>query len=1313
MASLDKLAIRNIRSFDNNISIIQFYSPLTVIVGQNGSGKTTIIECLNYITTGNMPPNTKGGAFVHDPKLVNEKDVKAQVRLRFRDAKKDRYNVVRNLQVTTKKGGNLSMSTLEGILQFDKEETDAVGAKRKRNTTISSRCAEIDTEIPRLLGVSTSILENVIFCHQEDSNWPLSEPAKLKTKFDNIFEATKFTKALKHIKDLHKDRVADSKADKVRLEGLKEDQKRAQEIRDRKANLEADRGDRDAERQSLEKKAEAMAKANGQLAESRNQFYHRLAMAEALENQQKLLEDNMQKLQKNMTVMEETDEALEVQKADFNKHLKAQQAASEALGHDLAEKKKARSKNGERYQAQYARREVLQDKKKSHVDAMEARKKLVQTISSQSNLRGFDVDSLDEAQVKEFVAKLNAQVEKADNEYQRQKDEARAEMLELDNRHSDAQAEVKSKRMELQTQEQNIRKTNQEVKKLEDEIGENNTSERDLDAAQKAFDDAKKQKDDFAASMKAADLDQQLKEIGVKLREAELSKDDANDELSGLNKHADDRARLYLKEEERGTKKAGLQTLLDKSNEVMQKYTGRGVDGDNLEREVDRLVQAKEDELSEAKRAQSQEERQLQQLEVHLSSKRSQLAAKQKDVDEVDAKIKAALAEHGDEYASLQELIKELEKNVAIENENIMHAAGNIRFLDKILGAGHSAHKCATCNRELDEDEMPEFEQQIERVKETYRKYQTDDAREQLEKLKKDLSDMKVLRAKEEEVEQLKDDQMANLKTVIKTEEAQQRAKRAVIEEKAAEVEAKEREVKDLAVLKRNSIETARINADIKSLDREIQGLYEDLASSGNTRSADDVKASIKALNDEIAKFKAELKAITERQNADRGEQSKLERDFHRNELLLHEQKQKFEQSQARSQRLAELKRAGAEALANVERIKAQLTEATNAQKLANTALEEMRVEHDRRLGTSERHASSLRKFKSQLQDAGEKVQKWIRDGGDDQLVDCEDQMKHLKSQLQKLDDEMTKLEAEKASVDRAVQQAKITERNLDDNLQWRDYNKQVEKIKEKIKAEELGKMLEQKRKYDTEYETAKRRENEINGKIQHLRGVIEGLRDQIDNLMTDLKTQYNDIDQRYHTELIAFKTNELANFDLEKTAKAVDSAILKYHSIKMEEINEHIRHLWSKTYQGTDIDTIMIKSDPDGGKGAKSYNYRVCMVKDTVEMDMRGRCSAGQKVLASIIIRLALADSFSTNCGILALDEPTTNLDKDNIDALAAALADLIKERAKSNFQLIVITHDEDFLGRLGQQDVIEYYWRVSRNNNQKSEITRHRINA
>lgn len=49
----------------------------------------------------------------------------------------------------------------------------------------------MDKEVPTLMGVSKAILENVIFVHQDDANWPLADAATLKKKFDDIFSATR------------------------------------------------------------------------------------------------------------------------------------------------------------------------------------------------------------------------------------------------------------------------------------------------------------------------------------------------------------------------------------------------------------------------------------------------------------------------------------------------------------------------------------------------------------------------------------------------------------------------------------------------------------------------------------------------------------------------------------------------------------------------------------------------------------------------------------------------------------------------------------------------------------------------------------------------------------------------------------------------------------------------------------------------------------------------------------------------------------------------------------------------------------------
>lgn len=63
---------------------------------------------------------------------------------------------------------------------------------------------ELDRQVPQLLGVSKAILENVVFCHQEESSWPLQEGAVLKKKFDDIFDSARYTKVRseKGIKDL-------------------------------------------------------------------------------------------------------------------------------------------------------------------------------------------------------------------------------------------------------------------------------------------------------------------------------------------------------------------------------------------------------------------------------------------------------------------------------------------------------------------------------------------------------------------------------------------------------------------------------------------------------------------------------------------------------------------------------------------------------------------------------------------------------------------------------------------------------------------------------------------------------------------------------------------------------------------------------------------------------------------------------------------------------------------------------------------------------------------------------------------------------
>ena len=112
----------------------------------------------------------------------------------FVDTEGAKLVITRNIQLTVKKTAR-QQKTLEGNLLVIKDG---------ERTSLSSRVAELDLVMPQRLGVSKAILDSVIFCHQDESLWPMSEPSVLKKKFDEIFEALKYTKAIDNIKQLRK-----------------------------------------------------------------------------------------------------------------------------------------------------------------------------------------------------------------------------------------------------------------------------------------------------------------------------------------------------------------------------------------------------------------------------------------------------------------------------------------------------------------------------------------------------------------------------------------------------------------------------------------------------------------------------------------------------------------------------------------------------------------------------------------------------------------------------------------------------------------------------------------------------------------------------------------------------------------------------------------------------------------------------------------------------------------------------------------------------------------------------------------------------
>ncbi|KAF4521198.1 hypothetical protein B566_EDAN011220 [Ephemera danica] len=320
MARIDKMRIQGIRSFgpnDENAQNITFYSPITCIVGQNGCGKTTIIECLRYATTGNTPPSTdKGRSFVYDPKLTNGGEVKGQVKLQFVNLKGEKMAVTRTLQVTQRLG-KLEMKTVDPLLNMfdEKGEVKSVGG----------RCLDIKKLVLSNMGISEAILDNVIFCHQDDSLWPLDEGKKLKEKFDEIFDATKYNKASDTISKLHKTKQTELRVGNERLNGLEE---RHREARKKQSDLEknmAEHADAVAKMEDLEREKEPKMQAYSKVCERERKFTELQSKISAKETEKDNLEEQQRELRSKIKLSKPHDgpkEDLERKIRDFQGELR-------------------------------------------------------------------------------------------------------------------------------------------------------------------------------------------------------------------------------------------------------------------------------------------------------------------------------------------------------------------------------------------------------------------------------------------------------------------------------------------------------------------------------------------------------------------------------------------------------------------------------------------------------------------------------------------------------------------------------------------------------------------------------------------------------------------------------------------------------------------------------------------------------------------------------------------------------------------------------------------------------------------------------
>ncbi len=1405
-STIGKMMIRGIRSFDpGHEETIEFYSPLTMIVGANGCGKTTIIESLKYATTGLLPPGARAGhSFVNDPGITDTTEVKAQIKLRFNNYAGEVNVIARSLQLL-KKAKTMQFKALDGTLKTKRADG--------KSFSVSMKCAELDSHIPQLLSVSPAILENVIFVHQEDSSWPMSEGAVLKKKFDDIFESTRYTKALEAFKKSKKefaDKAKDLKAElmeqKAHLEAANNSKLELEECEEQaevehehlstlKAKLEANSEQADHVRDELDKlqvKYSEITELNREKEEIDRRNKDRLSMLETryrepdavlqekLDNFESLMTSKVKELNETRGKIDSIEAEIQQLRTTSDRLMLAQGTA-ESLSTQFAH-------NSRKYAEQVGdirRRFDIGDKNYQH-----------QSGSIQSGFGTAALEDWEACEATYFWDALNCKIAEMQRESDSLISQKKGFFDACTATVADLQYNTDRHEMDLDMKVGNKSELENIVDSLKDQIRNLATAKTKLSDREADYEQARKELMRFVepcvggtkpvSSSSIAGVgppgtqpgtnrpgydrdgnylgyDRMKKDITANLNQAHNQLQKLNSQISEdasiLTSLSSQRSEMMEKETAFKQAEKDLKEEVAELNKFWTKNRGVLNIGDRgVPESIEGLTRFCDEEGVRHARMNSNHTRDL----AALRKASSEVSAADALIQDLNARKQALEANKGGDTMRIFEGLRlryiKLRDDMFAENvlkeakldEDIIVAKFRGIIDDKIQILSKVVHKiqgsvsikkifdnikngqdeCPCCKRDLDTEALKMrfessykeiFQLDISEKKDTYRNLGTG-----FEKIKEDFLEIE---------EYLRTDSRQSIEIVglernIIDKGIALETSRAGETHLKAEVEKIGKESKDLGVClqKLREFKISWTNKQETEKDRrnEKERVMNFYGKAYSGRSIEDIEA------DQEHRRQSQIEAQDKKDKMVQIEKDMERRYFaleknmtEKNNALLTLQKEcsllsEYEQSLASkedelmvlSDNIRTLKQSRSDLSRELDIKKAELTEKSldleHCETQCKARLDDIRSVRDGFKGLDE----SLREMNTRL--AGQDTKQIA-----DELETVQTNIALKDSQVKELTPKMASMNAEIASEERV----KLC---ILENLDIRKGQHRIKTIEHEVTnlQKKLGLPFDGENGGDDpekdgvfvldglqrDLQRYNQKRDKMLQELHKCEGRLEVLNKQAIDIKSKLNSRtYKDVEERHLRKTIEFETTELAVKDLDSYYTGLDQAIQTFHTRKIKEINKIIRELWQLIYKGQDIDLIELESGVDAettNRATRSYNYRVVMRKGDTPLDMRGRCSAGQRVLAAIVIRLALAETFCLNCGILALDEPTTNLDEANRSGLANALAKIIIARQKQqNFQLICITHDEEFVKLMNTElaansdfSMPEYYFKVSR---------------
>ncbi len=965
-----------------------------------------------------------------------------QVKLSFRATTGHQMVVTRNMQVTVKKN-TVQFKTLEGVIQTKTKDGE--------RTSVSSRVAELDQVMPQYLGVSKAVLDSVIFCHQDESLWPLSEPAALKKKFDEIFEALKYTKAIDNIKALRK-------AKNDELKRFKEAEVSSKNLKNLGDKAEKQSRELDAEIKQLKDEITELNTKTKEAEEKYRDAFDRETQYERVINQlddhrtrEGWVQAQVTKLGENLQVRSESDEWLQSELdhnheriIDHENNKTRQNKRYQSLERNLKHIE-------ERLSRKHTEAGKYEEQRANHEQQIELRKALIRETSRHHKIRGYDTD-LDDERINEYLNKISklckdqiAAVEKARCETEGDTEKAQNVLNKLGEQSSVTKENKNSVHASYAANQTDIGKIQSHLNSIEIDEGGKAILEANIEDLEvrltKARDDSRK-----------GSWDSKISEAELQLRRVREERQQVNNDLIQANRQAGELARLALLKDEMADRRRKLDTMKGVHNDKLRSLVGRTWEPSRLDVDFHNVINERSRQVKEAERHRDLVSRGLEHVEYKLSNAKLELMKADKELatcvkkltDNVDGEPKDYL----DTLSELQrqrDLLKADFDNFGNMKKYFSQA---IQKAQGIHPKAPGKHVCNLCERAFHGKEESDF---IKKMQEKIENETAEQVAQDLRDLEDELRNAKEVGPSHDTWLRLVKTELPRLQGTVESLGAERETIVREIESHDKTVADRENALRDAELLAKPVALITRYHQEMTNFNEQREELTAKQTDAESSRTLDDIQDQLKIVDGKIQGMDTDLSRFRAEKERAHSLITSLELSLSKATNSLSTANYQLERKQDHSKRIEEFKEANRGYQNTIKRLDTQLKELAQQIAQEETKIEEVRQRGRAKVSSMQQEASSLESSLRKLDFAAQNIKRYIEDCGPADLARCRREIDCVEQEISKTKDEQKQVTVYTNKIQQELSSQDHIKRTITDNLEYRRNLRELDEIKSEI----------------------------------------------------------------------------------------------------------------------------------------------------------------------------------------------------------------------------------------------------------------------